>query len=232
MTITQAWTTHNALRTQIELENQIAKGLKLDTTTTLHPEKNTKSVLLGAAYKQPGIHARAVLDIFKVRVIRPSWLPLYLPFFSPYSRFSLKGPTFTADTVLGRDGFLIGTEASYNVTEGRVTKYSGAVGFSAPEYAVTLHGLSNLSTFAASYYHRVSPDVEAGAKAIYDTNATSPGVGLEVGTKAYAYHSTRLILVRPDGGHHNSSYLDSAAFIKAKINNAGVLAVGGYLMWL
>ena len=56
-----------------------------------------------------------------------------------------------------------------------------------------------MSTFAASYYHRVSPDVEAGAKAIYDTNATSPGVGLEVGTKAYACYSTRLILVRPDG---------------------------------
>jgi len=180
LTITQAWTTHNALRTQIELENQIAKGLKLDTTTTLLPEKNTKSVLLGAAYKQPGVHARAVLDVFK-------------------------GPTFTADTVLGRDGFLLGAEASYNVTEARVTKYSAALGFSAPEYAVTFHGLSNLSTFAASYYHRVSPDVEAGAKAVYDTNATSPAVGLEVGTKAY---------------------LDSAAFIKAKINNAGVLAVG------
>jgi len=180
LTITQAWTTHNALRTQIELENQIAKGLKLDTTTTLHPEKSTKSVLLGAAYKQPGLHARAVLDVFK-------------------------GPTFTADTVLGRDGFLVGAEASYNVTEARVTKYSAAAGFSAPEYAVTFHGLCNLSTFAASYYHRVSPDVEAGAKAVYDTNATSPAVALEVGTKAY---------------------LDSAAFIKAKINNAGVLAVG------
>jgi len=180
LTITQAWTTHNALRTQIELENQIAKGLKLDTTTTLHPEKRAKSVLLAAAYKQPGVHARAVLDVFK-------------------------GPTFTADTVLGRDGFLVGAEASYNVTEARVTKYSVAAGFSAPEYAVTFHGLTNLSTFAASYYHRVSPDVEAGAKAVYDTNATSPAVALEVGTKAY---------------------LDSAAFIKAKINNAGVLAVG------
>jgi voltage-dependent anion channel protein 2 len=90
--------------------------------------------------------------------------------------------------VLGRDGFLVGAEASYNVTEGRVTKYSAALGFSAPEYAVTLHGLSNLSTFAASYYHRVSPDVEAGAKAVYDTNAPSPSVALEVGTKAYVHH--------------------------------------------
>jgi voltage-dependent anion channel protein 2 len=102
----------------------------------------------------------------------------------------MQGLTLTADTVVGRDGFLLGAEASYNVTEGRVTKYSGAFGFSAPEYAVTLHGLSNLSTFAASYYHRVSPDVEAGAKAVYDTNATSPAVSLEVGTKAYVHYST------------------------------------------
>ena len=113
--------------------------------------------------------------------------------------FFIKGPTFTADTVLGRDGFLVGAEASYNVTEARVTKYSAAVGFSAPEYAVTLHGLSNLSTFAASYYHRVSPDVEAGAKAVYDTNATSPAVALEVGTKAYEHYSTRSILAMTDG---------------------------------
>jgi voltage-dependent anion channel protein 2 len=86
--------------------------------------------------------------------------------------------------VLGRDGFLVGAEASYNVTEGKVTRYAGAVGYSAPEYAVTVHGLGNMSTFAASYYHRVSPDVEAGAKAIYDTKATTSGVSLEVGTKA------------------------------------------------
>lgn len=65
-----------------------------------------------------------------------------------------------------------------------MTRYNAAVGFSAPEYAVTLHGLGNLSTFSASYYHRVNPDVEAGAKAVYDTKATTAGVNLEVGTKA------------------------------------------------
>ena len=89
--------------------------------------------------------------------------------------------------MIGRDGFLFGAEASYNVTEGRVDRFSAAAGFSAPEYAVTLHGLSNLTTYAASYYHRVSPDVEAGAKAVYDTKTTAPGVALEVGTKAYVH---------------------------------------------
>lgn len=79
---------------------------------------------------------------------------------------------------------MFGAETAYNVTEGKITRYAAAIGYNAPEYAVTVHGLNNLKTFAASYYHRVSPDVEAGAKAFYDTKAPTPGVGLEVGTKA------------------------------------------------
>ncbi|ODO07416.1 voltage-dependent anion channel protein 2 [Cryptococcus wingfieldii CBS 7118] len=177
---TQAWTTTNVLRTQLELENQIAKGLKFDLAATLNPAKSTKSAILTAIYKQPSLHTRATVDLFK-------------------------GPTFTADTVIGRDGFLAGAEASYDVLSGAITRYAGAVGFSAPEYAVTLHGLGNLSTFAASYYHKVSKDVEAGAKAVYDTKSTTGGVSLEVGAK---------------------TYLDNAAFVKAKINNAGVLCLG------
>lgn len=112
-------------------------------------------------------------------------------------------------------------------------------------YAVTIHSLGNLSTFAASYYHRVSlrvlpplalsahvapvppvargsltnrrsplaarsllqvnKDVEAGAKVVYDTKSTTGGVSLEVGAK---------------------TYLDNAAFVKAKVNNSGIVALG------
>jgi len=148
----------------------------------LHPneEKSGRNAILGTHYKQPGLHSRVFLDMFK-------------------------GPSFTADTVLGRDGFLIGGEASYNVTHGNISRYAAALGYSARDYAVTLHGLGNMSTFAASYYHRVSNDVEAGAKAIYDGKATSGGVSLEVGAKAY---------------------LDAAAFVKAKVNSAGVVVLG------
>jgi voltage-dependent anion channel protein 2 len=180
LTVTQTWTTSNILKNQIELDNQIAKGFKLDLSTSLLPDKDQKSAHLNAIYKQSGLHTRTALDVFK-------------------------GPTLTTDTVIGRDGFLVGGEAAYNVTEGKVTGFAGAVAFNAPEYAVTLHGLHNFKTFSASYYHKVNADVEAGAKAIYDTKATHSGVALEVGAKAY---------------------LDSAAFLKAKINNSGVLALG------
>ena len=79
-----------------------------------------------------------------------------------------------------------------------------AAGYHAPEYAITLHALGNLSTYSASYYHRVNQDIEASARATYDSKASS-NVNLEVGTK---------------------TYLDNAAFIKAKINNSGILALG------
>lgn len=91
--------------------------------------------------------------------------------------------TVTADTVVGRDGFLVGGEAAFNVTDGKLTRYAAAVGYNAPEYSVAVHGLNSLKHFTASYYHRVSSDVEAGAKAVYDTKATQGGVAMEVGTK-------------------------------------------------
>ena len=94
-----------------------------------------------------------------------------------------QGPTVTADTVVGRDGFLVGAETSYNVTDGTIAKWSAALGYTDTNYAVTLHVLNKFNTFHASYYHRVSKDVEAGAKAVYDTKATQGGVALEVGTK-------------------------------------------------
>jgi voltage-dependent anion channel protein 2 len=50
------------------------------------------------------------------------------------------------------------------LTDGQIKRYNAAVGYSAPEYSVTLHALSNLSTFSAGYYHKVNRDVEAGAK--------------------------------------------------------------------
>lgn len=63
-----------------------------------------------------------------------------------------------------------------------MTRLSAAVGYSAPEYAITAHALNNWETFSASYYHRVSPDVEAGAKATY--GKVSNRTTIELGGKA------------------------------------------------
>lgn len=145
-------------------------GFKLDILGTLAPATQAKSVLASAIYRQPGLHVRGHLDLFK-------------------------GPTFTSDAVVGRDGFYLGGEATYDVADGQLKRYNLATGFASPDYTVTLHGLGNLSIFSAGYYHKVNRDVEAGAKAVWNSKSTTTSnIALELGAK---------------------TYLDNAAFVSA-----------------
>lgn len=116
-----------------------------------------------------------------------------------------KGPSFNGDAVIGHDGFLAGAEVGYDVEGGKITKYSAAVGYSVPEYTATITATNNVSIFAASYYHRVNSQVEAGAKATWDAKGgNAGGVGLEIASKYK---------------------LDTNAFVKARINNRGIAAL-------
>ena len=83
---------------------------------------------------------------------------------------------------LGHEGFLVGAEGGYDVQKAAMTKYSLAAGYSQGSYAATITASNNLSIFSASYYHKVNAEVEAGAKATWDSAAGS-NVGLEVASK-------------------------------------------------
>lgn len=76
---TQAWNTANLLKTTAELDSVLAKGLKIDVTTTLNPSKNAKGAVLGATYKHPGVHATGTVDLLKV-----SSCPLAGPSHQPF----------------------------------------------------------------------------------------------------------------------------------------------------
>ncbi|KAI9771296.1 MAG: Voltage-dependent anion-selective channel protein 1 [Geoglossum simile] len=178
LTITQAWTTLNALDTKVELDNTFAHGLKAEITTQFLPSSQSKGAKLNLHFKQPNFHARAFFDL-------------------------LKGPTANVDAVLGHDGFLVGAEAGYDVQKAAITRYSAAIGYSVPAYAAAITATNNLSIFSASYYHKVNSDVEAGAKATWDSKSSN-SVGLEVASKYK---------------------LDGESFAKAKINDRGIAAL-------
>lgn len=78
---------------------------------------------------------------------------------------------------------MAGGEVSYNVHDGNIQKYNGALGYSTREYAVAVHALNSFGTFSASFFHRVRPDLEAGAKAVWDKKSASANVAIEVGAK-------------------------------------------------
>jgi len=178
LTLTQTWTTSNSLDTKLELEDNLTKGLKAEILSNYLPAKSTYGGKLNLHYKQPNVHTRAFIDLFK-------------------------GPVATVDLTLGHEGFLVGAEGGYDVQKAAITKYSLAAGYSAGSYAAAIQATNNLSIFSASYYHKVNTEVEAGAKATWDSAAGS-NVGLEVASKYK---------------------LDPSSFAKAKINDRGIAAL-------
>ncbi|KAI4092905.1 MAG: hypothetical protein LQ339_007801 [Xanthoria mediterranea] len=178
LTVTQAWTTTNVLNTKVELDNQIAKGMKAEVAADFVPSSKDVGAKLNLTFKQPNFHARAFFDL-------------------------MKGPTANIDAVLGREGFLVGAEAGYDVQKAAITRYAAAVGYSVPQYSAAITASNNLSVFSAAYYHKVNSEVEAGAKATWDSKGSN-NVGLEVAGKWRR---------------------DPTSFAKAKVNDRGIASL-------
>ncbi|KAI5462554.1 eukaryotic porin/Tom40 [Mariannaea sp. PMI_226] len=157
LTLTQTWNTANALDTKIEVSDSLAKGLKLEGLFNFLPATAAKGAKFNLHFKQPGFHGRAFFDL-------------------------LKGPVANVDAVVGHEGFLAGASAGYDANKAALTAYSAAVGYAAPQYSAAITASDNLSVFAASYYHKVNSQVEAGAKATWNSK-TGNTVGLEVASK-------------------------------------------------
>ncbi|KAM0809098.1 putative Mitochondrial outer membrane protein porin [Seiridium cardinale] len=178
LTLTQTWNTANALESKVELADSIAKGLKAEGVFSFLPANQARGAKLNLHFKQNIFHGRAFFDL-------------------------LKGPVANVDAVVGHEGFLAGASAGFDVQKGALTGYSAALGFVGLGYTTSITATDNLNTFAASYYHKVNGQVEAGAKATWNSK-TGNTVGLEVASK---YR------------------LDPVSFAKAKINDRGVAAV-------
>lgn len=181
LTLTQGWTTANALDTKLELVDVLSPGLKAELLTSVIPN-GAKGAKLNLYFNQPKVNVRAFFDL-------------------------LKGPTFAGDFTVGHEGYVAGSEVGYDISSGKVTRLAGSVGYIHPIYAVSVTGSKNFSIFTASYFHRISPLVEAGAKATYDINSPSGGskpVGIEFATKYL---------------------LDPTSFVKGKLADSGLAAV-------
>ncbi|KAJ4365175.1 Mitochondrial porin [Neocucurbitaria cava] len=180
ISITQSWNTANLLNTKVELNDTLASGLKAEVLSNFSPAAGNKGQKVNFHFKQPNFHGRAFVD---------------------YSAAGAIGTT--ADAVVSHEGFVVGGEVGYDVQKAAITKYSAALGYTTPLYNAAITATNSLQVFSASYYQRVNPAVEAGAKATWDSKSGS-NVGLELAAKYK---------------------LDPASFAKAKINNLGIASL-------
>jgi voltage-dependent anion channel protein 2 len=180
ISITQSWNTANLLSSKVELNDTLASGLKTEVLSNFNPASGNKGQKLNFHFKQANFHGRVFGDL------------------NPSGAVSA-----IADLVLSHEGFVVGGEVGYDVQKAAVTKYSAAVGYTTPMYNAAITATNSLNVFAASYYQKVNPAVEAGAKATWDQKAGS-NVGLELAAKYK---------------------IDTLSFAKAKINNAGIASL-------
>jgi voltage-dependent anion channel protein 2 len=162
VTLTETWTTASVINTKLELVDVIAQGVKAEFLGSASTKQGLglKGQKLSLYFTQGAFHARGFFD--------------YNP--------SSGNVNATLDGVFGHEGFVVGGEAGYDVQKAALTRYSAALGYGTPIYSAALTSTSNLSVFAASYYHKVNPSVEAGVKAAYDVKSSST-VGLEIASK-------------------------------------------------
>ncbi len=178
LTLTQGWTTSNVLNTKIEAD-ALPNGLKAELATSVIPT-GAKSAKLNLYFSQPSVNARAFFNL-------------------------LNKPSFVGDITLGHDGFIAGTEVGYDISAAKVTKYSAAVGYSAPIYAASVIANNNLSVFTFGYYHKVTPFTEVATRAIWNSNSTS--------TKPVSFELA------------SKHKLDPGAFVKVKIDDNGIASL-------
>jgi voltage-dependent anion channel protein 2 len=181
LTLTQGWNTANALDTKVELAEALTPGLKAEVLTSLVPGA-AQGAKFNLIFNNPSVTARAFFDL-------------------------VKGPSFVGDATFGYEAFTAGAEVGYDISSGKVTRYSAALGYAQPIYNVSVTATNNLSVFSAAYYHKVSPATEVGAKATWDSKADA-AAGKAVGIETAVKH-----------------VLDSSAFVKAKVADSGIAAI-------
>ncbi|KAJ1725365.1 Mitochondrial porin [Coemansia biformis] len=178
LTYTESWNTANLVTGQVEIANKFAKGLKVELSGSSALSSTKRGLRSKFSYQQDNLFARVNIDALS--------------------------PSVVTDVTVSRDGALAGAELAYDLNSGAVTKTNSTVGYAGPDYTITLQGNNSLNLFQLAFYQRVTPNVEAGARAVYDYKNPEGGVSAELGAKYL---------------------LDKDAFVKTKVDNAGRLGM-------
>lgn len=154
LTFTEKWDTDNVLKTEITIEDQIAKGLKVAFDTSFAPQTGKKSGKIKTGYKQDYLNVNCDVD------------------------FDFAGPTIHGAAVLGYQGWLAGYQMSFDSAKSKLTKSNFAVGYSGGDFILHTN-INDGQEFAGSIYQKVNDDLETGVNLSWQsgTNATRFAVG-------------------------------------------------------
>lgn len=137
LTLSEKWTTDNVLATELTIEDQIAKGLRLSFDTSFAPNSGKKSGKIKSSYKRDHINLNCDVD------------------------FDFAGPTVHGAAVVWYSGFLAGYQASFDTSKSKLTKNNFALGYLGDGF--TIHSsVQDTSEFSGSIHQKTNPQLETG----------------------------------------------------------------------
>ncbi|KAI9338214.1 eukaryotic porin/Tom40 [Obelidium mucronatum] len=168
VTVTNTWHAGNALTAQVELQDLISTGFKVDLHGSIHPALGTTAAKAGLELKQANVFARSSVDLL-----------------------AKSGATVHTDVVVGSEGLLLAGDVAYNTADQSIHRYNVAVGYKTPEYLLAFHATKKFTHFTAGYFHNINSGLQVATRATWD-QAINSHVGIEVGTK-YALDNATFI---------------------------------------
>uniref|UniRef100_A0A3B3R1K9 Non-selective voltage-gated ion channel VDAC2 n=2 Tax=Paramormyrops kingsleyae TaxID=1676925 RepID=A0A3B3R1K9_9TELE len=153
LTFTEKWNTDNTLGTEITIEDQIAKGVKLTFDTTFSPNTGKKSGKVKTAYKREYVNLGCDVD------------------------FDFAGPAIHGAAVVGYEGWLAGYQMTFDTAKSKMTQNNFAVGYKTEDFQ--LHTNVNDGTeFGGSICQKVSDKLETAVNLAWTAGSNSTRFGI------------------------------------------------------
>lgn len=153
LTISEKWNTDNTLTSEVAVENQLVKGLKLSLDGTFAPQTGSKTGRFKTAYSHESVRLDGDVNV----------------------DFS---PIINASAVVGYQGWLGGYQLAFDTKKSALTKNNFALGYTAGDLVIHTN-VNDGKEFGGSVYQRCNDRLECGVQLSWaaGSNATQIGIG-------------------------------------------------------
>ncbi|XP_076007735.1 non-selective voltage-gated ion channel VDAC2-like [Genypterus blacodes] len=153
LTFTEKWNTDNTLGTEVCVEDQVTKGLKLTFDTTFSPNTGKKSGKVKTAYKREYVNVGVDVDL------------------------DFAGATIHGAAVGGYEGWLAGYQMTIDSAKSKMTQSNFAVGYKTGDFQLHTN-VNNGSEFGGSIYQKVNEELETAVTLAWTAGSNNTSFGI------------------------------------------------------
>lgn len=153
LTFSEKWNTDNTLTSEVAVENQLVKGLKLSFDGSFAPQSGSKTGRFKSAYSHESVRLDGDVNV------------------------DLAGPLINASAVVGYQGWLAGYQLAFDSQKSKLTGNNFAIGYTTGDFVLHTN-VNDGREFGGSIYQRCSDRLETGVQLSWasGSNATKFGI--------------------------------------------------------